>query len=184
VWSWKGKVGVLQFDDADIEDGFLAADHVQTSRYEPLSVVDDFEAVGGYGAFWETGLGAAPSELEPLALERGLAMLVGRRAALSRADRTAGPIEMRSRPFVIERDGLSFMTFDFGGEKTLIELRVGGEVKRSWWGGKTERLQGVVWGVKALRGQEAVLAIVDEEPGDAEWIGIDDIATFDRAGAE
>ena len=43
VWSWKGKVGVLQFDDADIEDGFLAADHVQTSRYEQFALVDDFE---------------------------------------------------------------------------------------------------------------------------------------------
>ena len=67
VWSWKGKVGVLQFDDADIEDGFLAADHVQTSRYDQFSALDDFESDGAYGAFWETSFGAAPSELEPLA---------------------------------------------------------------------------------------------------------------------
>ena len=91
---------------------------------------------------------------------------------------------MRSRPFTIERDALSFLTFDFGGAGTRIELRVGDEVKRSWSGGQTGRLQGVVWGVKALQGQQAVLAIVDEAPGDAEWIGIDDVATFDRAGAE
>jgi hypothetical protein len=200
VWSWKGKAGVLQFDDADIEDGFLAADHVRTSRYEQLSVVDDFEAVapgelgvaggegggsgeaGGYSAFWEQGFADGPADLEPLALERGLAMLVGRRAALSRGDGAAGPVEMRSNPFTIERDGLSFLMFDFGGEKTRIELRVGGEVKRSWWGAKTQRLQGVVWGVKALRGQEAVLAIVDEEPGDGDWTGIDDVAAFDYEG--
>jgi hypothetical protein len=183
VWSWKGKVGVLQFDDADINDGFLAADHVQTGRYEQFAMVDDFEAGGGYGTFWESGFGAMPSQLEPLALERGLEMLVGRRAALSRGGGDE-PIEMRSRPFTIERDALSFLTFDFGGPATRIELRVGGEVKRSWSGGRTGRLQGVVWGVKALQGQPAVLAIVDEEPGDAEWIGIDDVATFDRAGAE
>ncbi len=93
-------------------------------------------------------------------------------------------VEMRSRPFTIERDALSFLAFDFGGPGTRIELRVGGEVKRSWSGGQTERLQGVVWGVKALRGQQAVLAMVDETPGDAEWVGIDDVAVFDRAGAE
>jgi hypothetical protein len=184
VWSWKGKAGVLQFDDADTNDGFLAADHVQTSRYERFSLADDFETDGGYGTFWESGFGAGPSDLEPLARERGLAMLLGRRAALSRGDGVTGPVEMRSRPFVVERDGLSFQAFDFGGEKTRIELRVGGEVKRSWWGGKTERLQGVVWGVKALRGEEAVLAIVDEEPGDIDWIGLDDVATFDRGGSE
>jgi hypothetical protein len=91
---------------------------------------------------------------------------------------------MRSRPFVVEHDGLSFQAFDFGGEQTRIELRVGGEVKRSWWGGRTERLQGVVWGVRALLGQEAVLAIVDEEPGDTDWIGIDDVAIFDRSGSD
>jgi hypothetical protein len=184
VWSWKGKVGVLQFDDADTDDGFLAADHVKTSRYEPFSLVDDFEAGGGYGAFWESGLGAGPSDLDPLAGERGLAVLLGRRAALSRGDGAAGPVEMRSRPFVVEHDGLSFQAFDFGGEQTRIELRVGGEVKRSWWGGRTERLQGVVWGVRALLGQEAVLAIVDEEPGDTDWIGIDDVAIFDRSGSD
>ncbi len=184
VWSWKGKVGVLQFDDADIEDGFLAADHVRTSRYEQFTALDDFESDGAYGAFWETGFGAAPSDLEPLARERGLAMLVGRRAALSRGVEAGEPVEMRSRPFTIERDGLSFVAFDFGGANTRIDLRADGEVKRSWSGGKTERLQGVVWGVKALIGQQAVLAIVDGAPGDAEWIGIDDVATFDRAGAE
>ena len=59
---------------------------------------------------------------------------------------------------------------------------MGGEVKRSWWGTKSEPLQRVVWGVKALRGEQAVLAMVDEEPGDADWIGIDDVATFDRPG--
>jgi hypothetical protein len=186
VWSWKGKVGVLQFDDADINEGYLAADHVATSRYQQFALLDDFEAGEGYGGFWETGFGVGPSDLEPLARARGLAMLVGRRAALSRGadEEAAGRVEMRSRPFTIERDGLSFVAFDFGGEKTRIELRVGGEIKRSWWGGKTDRLQGVVWGVKALRGQEAVLTIVDEAPGDADWVGIDDIATFDRAGAE
>jgi hypothetical protein len=185
VWSWKGKVGVLQFDDADTEDGFLAADHVQTSRYEQFTVVDDFEAAGGgYGAFWEIGFGAAASDLEPLAVTRGVAMLVGRHAALSHGSGGEEAVEMRSRPFTIERDALSFLMFDFGGPGTRIELRVGDEVKRSWWGGKTERLQGVVWGVKALIGQPAVLAIVDEVPGDGEWIGIDDIATFDRASAD
>jgi hypothetical protein len=185
VWSWKGKVGVLQFDDAaTIDDGFLAADHVQTSRYDSYSLLDDFEAGEDYGAFWESGFGSGPGDLEPLAHEHGLAMLLGRRAALSRGDGAAGPVEMRSRPFVVEHDGLSFQAFDFGGEQTRIELRVGGEVKRSWWGGRTERLQGVVWGVRALLGQEAVLAIVDEEPGDTDWIGIDDVAIFDRSGSD
>jgi hypothetical protein len=33
-------------------------------------------------------------------------------------------------------------------------------------------------------GQEAVLAVVDEVPGDGEWIGIDDVAIFDRPEEE
>jgi hypothetical protein len=204
VWSWKGKVGVLQFDDADIEDGFLAADEVATTRYESFEMIDDFEstpgvaaagadgvagddtgegAVDGWGAFWETGFGAGPADLEPVALEHGLAMMVGRRAALSRgvADAAAtGPVEMRSRPFVVDRNALSFMIFDFGGPGTRVELRVGGEVRRTWSGQQANRLQGVVWGVRGLIGEEAVLAVVDEIPGDGEWIGIDDVAIFDR----
>ena len=248
VWSWKGKVGVLQLDDADIEDGWLGADHVRSIRYRHFETIDDFEAgvgeaageraagmgftvtqtiaadaagyvpaedaaaklgaavapssnedstvsapdhgaaigggpagAGGYGAFWETGFGAGPSPLEPLALEHGLPMLVGRHAALSRGVAGAdGPVEMRSRPFRIEREGLSFVMFDFGGAGVRVELRVGGEVRRSWSGQGTRRLQGIVWGVRGLMGQEAVLAVVDEVPGDAEWIGIDDVAKFDR----
>ena len=206
VWSWRGKVGVLQFDDADIEDAYLAADHVRSTRYERFEKIDDFEAAAvaegggeggsagdGYGPFWEKGFGAGPSALEPLALEHGLAMLVGRRAALSHsgasgagagsADGARGAGEMRSRPFTIERDELSFVHFDFGGPGTRVELRVGGEVRRSWSGAQTNRLQGVVWRVRALVGQEAVLAVVDEIPGDAEWIGIDDVAVFDRPQA-
>jgi hypothetical protein len=87
---------------------------------------------------------------------------------------------MRSHPFVIDHDDMSFLVFDFGGAGTRVELRVDGKVRRSWSGGKSERLQGIVWGVRALRGQEAVLAIVDESPGDGEWIGLDDLAVFDR----
>jgi hypothetical protein len=114
-------------------------------------------------------------------------MLVGRRGALSRDAAASGAaasadaaVEMRSRPFVLDHDALSFLMFDFGGPGTRIELRVGAEVKRSWGGQQTQRLQGIVWGVRGLRGEEAVLAIVDEAPGDAEWTGIDDVAVFDR----
>ena len=89
---------------------------------------------------------------------------------------------MVSRPFVIDHDRLSLLAFDFGGAGTRVELRVGGEAKRSWSGTKTDRLEAVVWGLRALRGQEAVLAVIDEAPGDAEWIGIDDVAMFDHAG--
>jgi hypothetical protein len=195
VWSWKGKVGVLQFDDADIDDDFLGADHVSSGRYQRFQLLDDFEApavVGGgegpvagsaYGSTWEVGFGAGPADLEPLALTQGLPMLVGRRAALSHsgAGARAGAIEMRSRPFTIDRNALSFVAFDFGGPGTRVELRVGGVVRRSWYGQRANRLQGVVWGVHGLVGEEAVLVVVDDAPGDAEWIGIDDVAVFDRA---
>ncbi|HVR29394.1 MAG TPA: hypothetical protein VMS86_07640, partial [Thermoanaerobaculia bacterium] len=194
VWSWKGKVGVLQLDDADIEDGWLGADHVRSARYERFELIDDFEGFSaedaaneggleGYGPFWEAGFGAGPSRLEPLALKHGLPMLVGRRAALSRGlDDDGGSVEMRSLPFRIEREGLSFVMFDFGGPGTRVELRVDGEARRSWSGQDTRRLQGIVWGVRGLIGREAVLAVVDEVPGDAEWIGIDDVAVFDWRG--
>ena len=151
VWSWKGKVGVLQFDDADIEDGFLAADHVQTRRYERFALVDDFESGVGYGT--RSGSPAsAPTrpDLEPLAIERGLAMLVGRRAAFSQGAGAHG--RSRCAAARSHRPGRPLVpAFDFGGPGTRIELRAGGEVKRSWSGAQTGRLQGVVWGFQGLR---------------------------------
>ncbi len=177
VWTWRGKVAVLQFRDDDLEGGFLAADHVRSLRYEGREVLDDFES-GEYGELWEETFGDRPAPLAPLARERGLAFLVGRRAATSQS--RAGAQELRSRPFRIERDHMSFLAFDFGGTATRVELRVDGKVMREFKGGRSRRLQGVVWGVGGLRGREAVLAVIDNaKPADA-WIGIDDIAVFDR----
>lgn len=177
VWSWRGKAAVLQFRDADIENGFLVADHVRSLRYQDMTVLDDFEA-DGYGELWETGFGEAPRSLAGLAEQHGLGFLVGRRAALSlgQPDRAS----MRSRPFVIDRDHLSLLIFDFGGARTGVELRVGDRVEWSFSGTRSGRLQPVVWNVEKLIGREAVLQVVDGLPGDEAWIGIDDIALFDR----
>jgi hypothetical protein len=177
IGTWTGKVGVLQFHDADTEDGSLAAAAVRSIRHPHRLVLDDFES-GTYGSFWEQPMGDAPASLDPLAMERGLAMLVGRRGALSRRIQGGGLV---SRPFTLDHDSLSFLVFDFGGPATRVELSVGGKVRRQFVGTGSQRLQGVVWRVRALRGRRAVLRLVDEAPGEDRWIGIDDIAVFDEA---
>ena len=117
VWSWKGKVGVLQFDDADIDDGFLAADHVQTT---PLPAVLPWWTTSRAGG---DGYG------------RVLGDRLRRRAARSRAARARArpcndgrasrgdepwrgadePVGMRARPFTMERKApLVPDVFDFG----------------------------------------------------------------------
>ena len=175
VASWTGKIGVLQFYDADTEDGFLLADRVRSVRHLRRVVLDDFEEAS-FGGWWESAVGVAPARLAPLARKRGLAMMVGRRAASSGLE---GRAELRSRPFRIDRDHLSFLVFDFGGDSTRVELRVDGDVRRRFVGARSERLDGVVWSVDELLGREAVLAMIDEAPAAREWIGIDDVAVFD-----
>ena len=177
VSSWTGKIGVLQFHDADLEGGYLVADRVRSMRHERRVVLDDFEAET-YGSRWQRE-GEATAPLARLAIEHGLGMLVGHRAALSR---WGEPAELRSRPFRVEHDNLSFLVFDFGGAATRVELRVGGEVRREFTGAASRRLQPVVWRVRGLRGEQAELAVVDGAPGDDEWIGIDALTAFDEPG--
>jgi hypothetical protein len=122
-------------------------------------------------------MGAAPSSLEELARAEGLGFLVGQRAATSRG--LEGEPRLSSRPFVVDRDQLSFLVFDFGGAGTRIELEVDGMAVRSFRGTKSKRLQPVVWPLRGLRGREAALTVVDQAICEPCWIGIDDIAMSD-----
>lgn len=73
---------------------------------------------------------------------------------------------LTSKPFVIQRDYLNFLIG--GGTKpdTYIELLINGkQVLKSHSPYETETLERLSWNVKAYRGKEAILRIVDNQRG-------------------
>jgi hypothetical protein len=172
--AWTGRIGVLQFEDADATGGFLIVDDVRSKRYRHQRKLDDSEIERG---FWSDG-SPAPTPLDEVARSAGLSLLVGRRAMTTR--QLEGAAEIASRPFRVQRAHLSFLVFDFGGADTRIELRAGGETRRVYVGTGSERLQAVTWSIRELRRQDVTLVIRDGDLAREQWIGIDEVASFDR----
>ncbi|MEW6071711.1 MAG: GH116 family glycosyl hydrolase [Planctomycetota bacterium] len=88
---------------------------------------------------------------------------------------------LRSPAFVLERPYLEFLIG--GGShagRTCLELRVGDEVVRTAAGQDREELAWTSWDVRDLAGREAVLRIVDEEPGPWGHVNVDLIVAADE----
>ncbi|HPX40762.1 MAG TPA: 2,6-beta-D-fructofuranosidase, partial [Candidatus Hydrogenedentes bacterium] len=94
---------------------------------------------------------------------------------------------LTSPPFRLERDYLAFL---IGGGmhpgETCINLLVNGEVVRTATGpndkaGGTERLDWFSWDVSGLRGQTAIIRIVDAHTGGWGHINIDHIVQSERS---
>ena len=94
---------------------------------------------------------------------------------------------LTSPPFRLERDYLAFL---IGGGmhpgETCINLLVNGEVVRTATGpndkaGGTERLDWFSWDVSGLRGQTAIIRIVDAHTGGWGHINIDPIVQSERS---
>lgn len=85
-----------------------------------------------------------------------------------------------SKPFKIEKRYVGFLIG--GGNhpgKTCIHLRVGGKVVRTAAGKDIEALEPFSWDVADLKGQEAVIEIVDQDSGPWGHINIDQILFSD-----
>lgn len=92
---------------------------------------------------------------------------------------------MTSRPFRIRKRYIGLLVG--GGShrgRTCVNLKVGGRVVRSATGRDTERLEPVTWDVSDLRGQEAVIEIVDRDSGPWGHILVDQIVFADRPPAQ
>jgi hypothetical protein len=89
-------------------------------------------------------------------------------------DRPRG--RLLSKPFTIEHDFIGFLVGGGGhAGKTCINLKVGGEVKRTATGRWNENLAPAQWDTADLKGQEAVIEIVDDHDGGWGHINIDQI---------
>jgi hypothetical protein len=171
---WNGRIGVLQLVDIDTEGGFVIVEDVRSKRYRHLTKVDDSEFDRG---FWSDG-SPVPTPLEEVARKAGLAMMVGRHAMTTR--HLQGTVEIASKPFRVRRAQISFLVFDFGGADTRIELHLDGEPRRAFVGSASRALRAVTWQVRDLRGEEATLVMRDGDLDLDRWIGIDEVASFDR----
>ncbi len=178
VHAFRGKVGVLRFVDADHGRGFVAADRVESRRYESLTLYDDFDS-GGYGERWRQRFADAPAASRELARKYGLELALGSHVATSLGWPGTGALV--SQPFAIARDRMAFVVCDFGGPETAVELRVDGRAVRRFAGRGRRRLAAVKWDLAPWRGRQAVLAVIDGDEDPERGIGVDAIVFFDRA---
>jgi uncharacterized protein (DUF608 family) len=87
---------------------------------------------------------------------------------------------LTSKPFRIERPYIGFLIG--GGKfrgKTCVNLRVGAKPVRSATGRNSETLEPVSWDVSDLKGEQAVIEIVDRESGPWGHICVDQIIFSD-----
>lgn len=183
VWpvrSWRGRTAMLRLLDLS-GDGYVALDGLASRRFARPLLIDDFETdPRRFGERWASGFGDRPCNSLVLARAYGLAAVLGRATAASLCRQGRG--ELVSRPLLIDRDRLAMTVLDFGRRKTRVELRCGGEVTHRFEGGRAQLPVGLVWDVSGLRGRQAVLAVVDDDPRLRQGIGIDDVVLFDWEG--
>ncbi len=143
------------------------------------TVFEDFE--NGYGGWKLTGtaFGASPSKgTEP---SQQVVTGFNGRALVNTYQGGDGPQgTATSRAFKIERRYIGFL---IGGgshrNQTCVNLRVGDRVVRTATGKDREALEAASWDVGDLRGQEAVIEIVDRNSGPWGHINVDQIIFSD-----
>ncbi len=163
-----------------------------TTSERPDILFEDFESET-YGNWTVTGtaFGKGPVEAAKIPVYQGDVGAKGKRLVNSHAsapgndvgERDAATGQLTSRPFVIERN---YITFLIGGGdhkgKTCMNLLVDEKVVLSATGAANNRLQPMSWDVRPWAGKRAQLAIVDLETGAWGNIGVDDIVFRDRPG--
>jgi hypothetical protein len=176
VHSWRERTAMLRLFDA--AHGYLALDRLASRRFARPLPLDDFETdPARFGELWAQGFGDRPCHFLVLAPRYGLAAVLGKATAASLCRH--GVRELVSRPFTVERDRLAMTVLDYGGRRTRVELRDGGEVTHRFTGGDVRRPVGLVWDVSGLRGRRVVLAAVDDDRRLRQGIGVDDVVLFD-----
>lgn len=150
----------------------------------PDLLVADFEQAD-YGDWKATGeaFGNGPAE-GTLPGQMRVEGFEGKRLVNSfhKGDGTTGTLT--SPPFPLERHYLNFLIGGGDHAETRIDLLVEGKVVQSASGpndrpGGSERLEWRTWDISSLKGQQAVLRIVDEHRGGWGHINIDQIVQSD-----
>jgi uncharacterized protein (DUF608 family) len=150
---------------------------------------DDFEQET-YNGWTATGtaFGAGPVETGKIPAYQGDVGLQGRRTVNSHATAPGGEVgakdaavgTLTSKPFVIERD---YLTFLIGGGshagRTCVNLLVDGKVVLTATGRNDNRMLPHSLDVRPWAGQSATLQIVDHESGGWGNIGLDDLVFSD-----
>ncbi len=204
LYPWRGRRGRLRLQDADSEQGALSFADLRLHRYASQQLLQDFESPDGR-AFWrpsETGKadrasgdGGAPLEggipsndlaardrgspvqsNHDLGLRFGFQQTQGLRVASSLG--TAAPRRYFSRPFTLSEDRLQMMVYDLAGPETSLSLWVHGERVRAFKGTDSGQLRMLRWGVKAWRGQRAVLQLRDEDGEAHKGLAIDALLLY------
>ncbi|MBM4001058.1 MAG: glycoside hydrolase family 32 protein [Planctomycetes bacterium] len=159
---------------------------IQAARADEDLLIADFESES-YAPWIATGEAFGPGPASgTLPNQMPVSGYAGTRLVNSyrNGDGTTGTLT--SPEFTIERD---FITFLIGGgghaNATCMHLIVRGQVVRTATGpntraGGSEALEPSAWDVRELRGQKAVLRIVDEATGGWGHINVDQIAQTDH----
>ena len=177
VHGWRGHRGRLFFVTTDAGRYFFAADQIRSRRFARQRLFDDFEKGLYDPQVWAETFAAAPLDNRKLAAIGGLPMAQGRFAAASLFE--AGPRRMRSRPFPIDHQRMSFAFFDFGDRETGAELVVGGRAVHRHSGQGGARISLVQWDLSPWQGEMAVLELRDDAAAAEVGIGIDSILLYD-----
>jgi len=159
----------------------------------PPILFDDFERET-YDHWTTTGtaFGSGPVAQDRMPAYQGQVGAQGRRLVNSHAAAPGGDVAAKdsatgtltSRPFVIERD---FITFLVGGGrhpgKTCVHLLIDGQVAATATGHDANRLRLVFFDVSSFVGKTARLEIVDARSGSWGNIGVDHIVFTDQPPA-
>jgi non-lysosomal glucosylceramidase len=159
----------------------------------PDILFDDFEREG-YGDWTATGtaFGQGPVSQSQVPDYQGALGMRGERTVNTHSAAPASDVEARdshqgtltSKPFVIERDFISFLV---GGgahkDRTCINLLVEDQVVLTATGKNDNRMALASWNVRAWAGKTARIQVVDRESGGWGQIGLDHIVFTDQPRA-
>lgn len=181
VHAVRGRRAMLVWVSGGGPGTFFASTAIHSRRWSRSRVFDDFESATYDPAIWSETFAEKPADNLELAGRGGLVMAQGRRVASSLS--LPGRLHLRSRPFGIDHRYLSFSVFDFGNEKTRIELTVEGNILDAYTGKGSSGMAHLTWDLGALLGKEAVLTVIDDAPAADVGIAIDSIVQHDDGGS-
>jgi uncharacterized protein (DUF608 family) len=150
-------------------------------KVEPPEIFEDFES-GTYGNWKKTGtaFGDRPAA-GTLPNQQPVTGFGGKYLVNTFHGGDASTGTLTSPEFTVRRP---YINFRIGGGnhpgKTCLNLLAGGKVVRTSTGKDNEKLEWDFWEVSDLKGQKAVIEIVDQETGGWGHINIDDIQFADE----
>lgn len=154
---------------------------LEKAATRPDILFEDFETDYAKWKVEGTAFGAAPfAGTQPN--QQTVAGFAGKRLVNSYLGTDDVTGRMTSQPFTIERDFIRFLVGGGSQPTTQIRLLLNGKVVRATSGHDREQLEPAMWDVREFRGQQAQIAIVDEQTGPWGHINVDQIEFTDQPG--